>query len=70
MKHGRRIAVIRLGYVGLPVAVSFARSGVAVEGFDIDASRVAELKDGTDRTRSTSMICVMCRWFLRPIRRL
>jgi UDP-N-acetyl-D-galactosamine dehydrogenase len=39
----------------LPVAVSFARSGVPVIGFDIDASRVAELKDGTDRTREVDV---------------
>lgn len=51
MKHGRKIAVIGLGYVGLPVAVSFARSGVQVIGFDIDAARVAELRQGSDRTR-------------------
>src|SRR5258708_27991716 len=49
--HGRNIAVIGLGYVGLPVAVSFARSGVPVVGFDADAARVAELLDGKDRTR-------------------
>ena len=36
MAHGRRIAVIGLGYVGLPVAVAFARAGVPVIGFDID----------------------------------
>ena len=51
MKHGRKIAVIGLGYVGLPVAVSFARSGTLVVGFDIDEGRVAELKRGNDRTR-------------------
>ena len=51
MKHGRNIAVIGLGYVGLPVAVSFARSGVPVVGFDVDARRVSELKEGHDRTR-------------------
>ena len=51
MAHGRKIAVIGLGYVGLPVAVSFARSGVPVVGFDLDARRVAELKEGIDRTR-------------------
>jgi len=49
--HGRRIAVIGLGYVGLPVAVAFARSGVPVIGFDIDAERIAELAAGHDRTR-------------------
>ncbi len=50
MSHGRRIAVIGLGYVGLPVAVSLARSGVPVIGFDIDAQRIAELRAGRDRT--------------------
>jgi UDP-N-acetyl-D-galactosamine dehydrogenase len=51
MSHGRKIAVIGLGYVGLPVAVAFARAGVSVIGFDIDAARIAELKSGQDRTR-------------------
>jgi UDP-N-acetyl-D-galactosamine dehydrogenase len=39
----RNIAVIGLGYVGLPVAVAFARSGAAVVGFDIDRQRIDEL---------------------------
>ncbi len=47
----RTIAVIGLGYVGLPVAVSFARSGARVIGFDIASDRVAELVSGLDRTR-------------------
>ncbi|WP_458760248.1 nucleotide sugar dehydrogenase [Afipia sp. TerB] len=51
MSHGRKIAVIGLGYVGLPVAAAFARAGVAVTGFDIDAPRIEELKKGVDRTR-------------------
>ena len=51
MAHGRKIAVIGLGYVGLPVAVAFARSGVAVVGFDVDRSRIEELRAGVDRTR-------------------
>ncbi len=49
--HQRKIAVIGLGYVGLPVAVAFARSGVPVVGFDIDKKRVEELTSGHDRTR-------------------
>ena len=49
--HQRKIAVVGLGYVGLPVAVAFARSGVPVVGFDIDRKRVEELKQGHDRTR-------------------
>ncbi len=51
MGHERKIAVIGLGYVGLPVAVAFARSGVAVVGFDISEDRVSELRRGIDRTR-------------------
>ncbi|MFZ3247712.1 MAG: nucleotide sugar dehydrogenase [Pseudolabrys sp.] len=50
MAHERKIAVIGLGYVGLPVAVAFARSGVPVIGFDIDCKRVEELRAGRDRT--------------------
>ena len=48
--HQRKIAVIGLGYVGLPVAVAFARTGVPVIGFDIDPKRVEELQSGHDRT--------------------
>jgi UDP-N-acetyl-D-galactosamine dehydrogenase len=47
----RKIGVIGLGYVGLPVAVSFALSGARTIGFDIDAGRIAELMSGRDRTR-------------------
>ncbi len=45
-----RIAVIGLGYVGLPVALAFARAFPGTIGFDIDAERVAELLHGHDRT--------------------
>ncbi len=51
MSHARKIAVIGLGYVGLPVAVAFARAGSRVVGFDIDSRRVDELRVGRDRTR-------------------
>ena len=49
MTHSRRIAVVGLGYVGLPVAISFARTRVPVVGFDVDAARIRELKGGYDR---------------------
>ncbi len=49
--HTRKIAVIGLGYVGLPVAVAFARSGVPVIGFDINRKRIGELRAGLDITR-------------------
>jgi UDP-N-acetyl-D-glucosamine/UDP-N-acetyl-D-galactosamine dehydrogenase len=51
VSHQRKIAVIGLGYVGLPVAVAFARRGTPVIGFDIDKHRIAELSAGRDRTR-------------------
>ncbi len=41
-----RVAVIGLGYVGLPVALEFARHFEGRVGFDIDAAKVAELRDG------------------------
>ena len=43
------IAVIGLGYVGLPLAVEFGRKRRVI-GFDINAARVAELAAGHDRT--------------------
>jgi UDP-N-acetyl-D-galactosamine dehydrogenase len=46
----RRISVAGLGYVGLPVATTFARLGAPVVAFDIDARRVSELSQGHDRT--------------------
>ena len=49
--HGRKIAVIGLGYVGLPVAVGFGRSDAPVIGFDIDPERIRDLRTGRDRTR-------------------
>ncbi len=47
------IAVIGLGYVGLPLAVEFGRRRPVV-GFDIRPGRVAELADGRDSTREVS----------------
>ena len=45
-----KIAVIGLGYVGLPLAVYLARH-FPVLGFDVNNDRIAELKKGFDRTR-------------------
>ncbi|MCO6461023.1 MAG: nucleotide sugar dehydrogenase [Saprospiraceae bacterium] len=44
-----KIAVIGLGYVGLPLAVEFAKK-FDVVGFDINEGRIAELRQGIDRT--------------------
>jgi UDP-N-acetyl-D-galactosamine dehydrogenase len=54
MSRGRKIAVVGLGYVGLPVAVAFARGGEPVVGFDVDHARVEALRAGQDRTREVA----------------
>jgi len=41
-----RIGVIGLGYVGLPLAVEFAKDGFDVTGFDVDGTKVAEINAG------------------------
>ena len=48
-----KIAVLGLGYVGLPLAVAFA-AGNDVLGFDINPGRIAELRAGADRTLEVS----------------
>jgi UDP-N-acetyl-D-galactosamine dehydrogenase len=53
--HGRKIAVIGLGYIGLPVAVAFARSGTPVIAYDSDRARVRELAAGKDRTHQVGL---------------
>ena len=49
MKSERTVSVIGLGYVGLPVAVAFGKVRSTI-GFDINTRRIAELRDGYDRT--------------------
>ncbi len=43
------IAVIGLGYVGLPVAVRFGLARIKVIGFDVDSKKIAELRRGIER---------------------
>ena len=50
-----KIAVIGLGYVGLPLAVEFGKK-VSVVGFDISSKRIEELKNGQDHTLEVSPI--------------
>jgi len=49
MSQQHSIAVIGLGYVGLPLAVAFAEK-YPVLGFDINQGRIADLKNGVDKT--------------------
>jgi UDP-N-acetyl-D-galactosamine dehydrogenase len=50
MNSDSTLAIIGLGYVGLPLAVEFGKHRPTI-GFDINADRIAELEGGQDRTR-------------------
>jgi UDP-N-acetyl-D-galactosamine dehydrogenase len=52
-KVGRRIAVVGLGYVGLPIAVAFGKR-TPVIGFDINRAKIEELRKAVDRTGEVS----------------
>ena len=41
------VAIVGLGYVGLPLAMAFAGSGLRTIGLDVDEARVADLRNGT-----------------------
>lgn len=53
MKQKRKIAVIGLGYVGLPIAVAFGKQAPVI-GFDINKTKIDELRRGIDRTGEVS----------------
>ncbi len=49
-----RVGIIGLGYVGLPLAHAFAKNGVAILGFDVDAAKVAKLQNGQSYIKHVS----------------
>jgi len=51
--NNKKIALIGLGYVGLPLAVEFGKKRKVI-GFDINQNRINELKDGIDVTLETT----------------
>lgn len=51
--NGRKIAVVGLGYVGLPIAVAFGKRQRVI-GFDINKAKILELEKGFDRTGEVS----------------
>jgi len=59
MVHDRRISVVGLGYVGLPVAVAFGKVQRTI-GFDISAKRIEELRAGCDRTGEVTAEDLLC----------
>lgn len=46
-----KIALVGLGYVGMPIAVAFAKKGVEVIGFDLNKEKIALYKNGIDPTK-------------------
>jgi UDP-N-acetyl-D-galactosamine dehydrogenase len=50
MSQQYRIGIIGLGYVGLPLSIAFADK-YAVIGYDINSERIADLKNGIDKTK-------------------
>ena len=53
-----KLAIIGLGYVGLPLSLQFARSGVTVLGLDIDSAKVEALNKGESYIRHISAASV------------
>jgi UDP-N-acetyl-D-glucosamine dehydrogenase len=53
-KSAVSVGVVGLGYVGLPLAVQFARSGCRVVGFDIDARKTAAINAGRSYIKTIS----------------
>ncbi|MBX3305057.1 MAG: nucleotide sugar dehydrogenase [Nitrospira sp.] len=52
-RQARSIAVVGLGYVGLPIAVAFGKIGPVI-GFDVNKRKIEELQKGIDRTGEVS----------------
>ena len=59
-----KIAIVGLGYVGLPLAVEFGKKR-SVVGFDINTKRIAELQAGHDHTLETELEELQAAEFLR-----
>ena len=53
-KTSSKIAIIGLGYVGLPLAIEFGKK-YDVLGFDINQVRIDELENGIDRTKEADL---------------
>ena len=51
-----RVGVIGLGYVGLPLAVTAARAGFPVTGFDVDPSKITRIDRGRPLSRDNAMV--------------
>lgn len=50
LEKRKKIAVVGLGYVGLPLAITFAENGFQVIGFDINKEKIEKYLNGEDPT--------------------
>jgi UDP-N-acetyl-D-galactosamine dehydrogenase len=53
LSHNRKVAIVGLGYVGLPIAIAFGKQEHVI-AFDINKARVEELRAGHDRNKDVS----------------
>ena len=52
VKNGKtKISLVGLGYVGMPIAIAFAKKGVSVIGFDVNKNKIETYKKGIDPTQ-------------------
>jgi len=57
-KQFSKISVVGLGYVGLPLSLQFARSGVSVLGFDLDPQKVDSINSGKTYLKHFTSECI------------
>lgn len=51
LKKEERLSLVGLGYVGMPIAVEFAKKGISVIGFDLNKAKIELYKSGVDPTK-------------------
>lgn len=51
MKNEEKLSLVGLGYVGMPIAVAFAKKGIDVVGYDLNKSKIELYKSGVDPTK-------------------
>jgi UDP-N-acetyl-D-mannosaminuronate dehydrogenase len=60
-----KISVVGLEYVGLPLAIQFARANVPVLGLDVDAANVDLIKRAVKRSKAVAFLCLD--WLTNPM---
>ena len=51
LNGNEKLALVGLGYVGMPIAVAFAKKGIDVIGFDLNKEKIELYKSGVDPTK-------------------